>query len=266
VGPGREGLGRQGGLTKKRARARPWGAPRGTRLAGCVARMLLVISPHLDDAVLSCGQALAACAGSTVLTVFAGVPRAARQSTDWDRRCGFASAAEAIACRRGEDERALRVLDARPLWLDFCDAQYGQPPSARALRQQIRAAVRRLRPQRLLYPLGLFHGDHLLCHAACRDALAPHGLPPIQALAYEDVPYRAAPGLLQARLAELADQQLRATPACMPLAGRRATLAKVRALRAYASQLRALGADRLLADARRPERCWLLDKSQAVIR
>jgi LmbE family N-acetylglucosaminyl deacetylase len=223
--------------------------------------MLLVISPHLDDAVLSCGQALAACPGSTVLTVFAGVPRAAQQSTDWDRRCGFASAAEAMACRRGEDERALGVLGALPLWLDFCDAQYGQPPAARTLHQQIRATVRRLRPQRVLYPLGLFHDDHLLCHAACRDALSPRGLPRIEALAYEDVPYRTVPGLLQARLAELAGQRLRATPASMPPASHRAALAKARALRAYASQLGALGTERL-ADAREPERCWLLDEEK----
>ena len=34
----------------------------------------VLISPHLDDSVISCGQFLAAHPGTTVVTVFAGVP------------------------------------------------------------------------------------------------------------------------------------------------------------------------------------------------
>src|SRR5436853_287558 len=52
---------------------------------------MVAISPHLDDAVLSCGQLLAARPGSVVITVFAGMPRDGSQQTDWDRRCGFAN-------------------------------------------------------------------------------------------------------------------------------------------------------------------------------
>ncbi|MCV5262168.1 PIG-L family deacetylase, partial [Escherichia coli] len=76
----------------------------------------LVISPHLDDGVFGCGQLLAAHPGSTVLTVFAGVPEAA-PAPEWDRRCGFTSAQAAMAARREEDRRALTRLAARPLWL-----------------------------------------------------------------------------------------------------------------------------------------------------
>ena len=89
--------------------------------------MMLVISPHLDDAVLSCGALLAAHRGAVVATVFAGVPRDPRQRTEWDARSGFADAAEALAARRAEDAAALAELGAAPRWLDFRDDQYGDP-------------------------------------------------------------------------------------------------------------------------------------------
>ena len=63
--------------------------------------MMLVISPHLDDAVLSCGALLAAHRGAVVATVFAGVPRDPRQRTEWDARSGVADAAE-DACRHAK--------------------------------------------------------------------------------------------------------------------------------------------------------------------
>jgi len=44
---------------------------------------MLVVSPHLDDAVLSCGRLLAGRPGSVVATVFAGVPSRPDQCTDW---------------------------------------------------------------------------------------------------------------------------------------------------------------------------------------
>jgi hypothetical protein len=52
---------------------------------------MLVVSPHLDDAVLSCGRWLAAHPGTLVVTVFAGVPSNGNRLTDWDARCGFSN-------------------------------------------------------------------------------------------------------------------------------------------------------------------------------
>src|SRR5437763_1975889 len=90
---------------------------------------LAVISPHLDDGVFACGEALAAHPGSVVVTVFAGMPADPSQSTDWDARCGFASAGEAVAARRAEDRTSLARLGARPHWLEFGDSQYGSTPA-----------------------------------------------------------------------------------------------------------------------------------------
>ncbi|HEX6364363.1 MAG TPA: PIG-L family deacetylase, partial [Albitalea sp.] len=152
---------------------------------------MLVVSPHLDDAVLSCGRRLAAHPGGVVVTVFAGTPRDGERLTDWDARCGFAGAAQAMAARRDEDRAALARLRARPVWLDFLDAQYGETPALEAVREALAHVLGEARPDTVLYPLGLFHSDHLLAHEASRLALAAH--PRVRALAYEDVPYRGVP-------------------------------------------------------------------------
>jgi LmbE family N-acetylglucosaminyl deacetylase len=213
---------------------------------------MLVISPHLDDAVLSCGQLLAGRPGSVVATIFAGVPRQPGLCTDWDRRCGFGSAAEAMARRREEDRAALARLGAQALWLDFCDAQYEQPAPAEDLRAALRDLLLRCRPERVLLPLGLYHGDHRQAHEAalsvCREC---------EVWLYEDVPYRGMSGVLQQRLAELQAMGRSLRPA--RLAGcLGAAEAKSGALSAYASQWRAFGRHGL-DDAREPERCWALE-------
>jgi len=217
---------------------------------------VIVVSPHFDDAVFGCGTLLAAHPGARVVTVFAGLPRDPHQCTEWDERSGFADAEHAVTHRRREDRRALGLLRAHAVWLDFADAQYGESPAADAIAAVLRELLRPLARDTVLYPLGLFHSDHLLVHAACRAALA--GLPELVPLAYEDALYRARPGLLQRRLAELAQQGLRATPARLAAPAGGAAL-KAQAVQAYASQLRALGPDGW-DDTARPERYWQLEE------
>ena len=50
---------------------REWGLPARGELDSVV-----VLSPHLDDAVLGCGRLLSAHPGATVVTVYAGAPEA----------------------------------------------------------------------------------------------------------------------------------------------------------------------------------------------
>ncbi len=223
--------------------------------------MPLVISPHLDDAVLSCGRWLAAHPGSVVLTLFAGAPRDASLRTGWDAQCGFDSAGQAVAARRGEDARALAILGAAPRWLDFADGQYDEGVPVAALAAALRAVLLDARPAAVLYPLGLFHADHRRAHDAAVAALdGLDGLGIDSVLAYEDVPYRGMPGVLQQRLAALAAAGVQATPACAAAAAADDTAAalKTRAIAAYPSQLRAFGGTAGLADATLPERLWHL--------
>jgi LmbE family N-acetylglucosaminyl deacetylase len=216
---------------------------------------MLVISPHLDDAVFGCGRLIAAHPGSVVVTVFAGVPRHPERLTEWDAACGFRNAAEAIATRRREDQAALALLDATPRWLDFCDSQYDETASPAELAAALGQAIANEAPDRVLYPLGIFHSDHLLVHDAAVAAL--RAWPDLPAFAFEDALYRGMRGELQQRLAALARARFSATPARLLVEGAEAR--KAQAVQAYASQMRAFGPNGV-ADTAQPERYWRLER------
>lgn len=213
---------------------------------------MVILSPHLDDAVFSCGGLLTSRPGGTVVTVFAGLPAAEAGPTDWDARCGFASGAVAMQARRDEDARALAMLDATPHWLDFLDAQYGQSPSPHQLGEALLDTLRTLDAAPVVLPMGLFHSDHLLVHEAALWALR-RVLTDWPVLLYEDVPYRRLDGLLQQRLQALAALGLVATPSAMAVSVDGPL--KARAVACYASQLQGLGSEGQ-ADLTRPERLW----------
>jgi len=105
-----------------------WRSPEESGTSGLPSRVV-VLSPHLDDAVLSLGAAIARAtrAGAHVkcLTVFAYGEADRRPAAAWDRACGFESAAEARKVRRKEDARACGLVGAVPEWLDFFDVEYG---------------------------------------------------------------------------------------------------------------------------------------------
>lgn len=150
---------------------------------------LLAISPHFDDAALSCGATLAASPGAVVCTVFAGRPDRYPPLTAWDGRCGFADGQDVVATRVGEDERALAIVRARPYRLGFVDSQYvdagvAPPNTPEQIGRALAAVIGELRPDRIAAPLGLFHRDHRTVAAACRPLLDRSWQ------LWSDVPYR----------------------------------------------------------------------------
>lgn len=227
---------------------------------------LLVISPHLDDAVLACGALLATHPRSVVLTVFAGTPaRACR--TAWDTACGFTDAAQAIDARRAEDAAALGTLEATPHWLSFCDSQYEEPAAPAAIARALVEAIGQHEPDCVVLPLGLFHADHRQAHESCLlawQALAGARTGIDCWLAYEDALYRRFQGLLQERLIQIGRAGIVATPAECEAEhpSERAAAAKRRAVQCYASQLKGLATPGRPGhgDAFAPERCWRLER------
>ena len=211
----------------------------------------LVFSPHLDDAVFSCGDWLAAHPGAQVATVFAGAPPGATALTPWDAASGFADARQAVAARRAEDRAALATLSAGPIWLDFLDSQYLDSPSQHSLHEALGGVLARTAPDTVLLPAGLFHSDHALVHAAilplCR------AVPQRCWVMYEDALYRRSAGWLQRRLAALLAAGFCATPIAAPAA---ASERKRAAVACYRSQLRALGQP---ADLVAQEGYWRLE-------
>ncbi|HZU75416.1 MAG TPA: PIG-L family deacetylase [Dehalococcoidia bacterium] len=204
--------------------------------AGMSAGPLVVVSPHLDDGVLSCGALLAAHPGSRVITIFAGRPPAGAPLTEWDAAAGFGPRDDVMGARREEDRAALALLNAAPLWLDFCDAQYGVAASVEDIAVALEAAIDGSSLRTVLVPLGLFHSDHHLAADGCLALVRRR--PDLQPFAYADVPYRRIPGLLDERLSALAQTgwRLERLEPC-----RGGATAKRAAVACYRSQLRALG-------------------------
>lgn len=156
-------------------------------------RPVLIVSPHLDDAVLSCGQFLAGRRDVVVATVFAGSPEET-VATGYDRKCGFDHSHEAMATRRREDEVAVMLLNGQHVHLPFLDDQYqlidsrgGESPGDQvtAIACSLRRIIRKFRPEFIVGPVGLQHPDHEVTREAVLtlDRDVPLYL-------YEELPYR----------------------------------------------------------------------------
>nr|WP_240804970.1 PIG-L family deacetylase [Cupriavidus oxalaticus] len=250
----------------------------GDSMVTDIAGPVTVISPHLGDAVFSCGGLIAAARGARVVTIFAGVPAAGAAAPDRDRAAGFDSAEQAMLARRREDNRALGMLGAQAVWLDFPDSQYGRSHTPREIADSLQPVLLMQADGMVAAPLGLFHPDHVLAHDACRllmheaQARASAGAAllvparaqaapalPVQWLYYEDAIYRRLPGVLQQRLAECLRAGLHATPVNLPV--NQLLAQKSYAVNAYQSQVQMLG-EAQLCDLCAPERYWSLSASE----
>jgi LmbE family N-acetylglucosaminyl deacetylase len=102
----------------------------------------LVLSPHLDDAVLDCWGLLCEPGALVVVNVFAGVPDPAPVPL-WDAITGASDSAARVRERHAEDAAALARAGREPLNLALLDAQYRKPPPLRLadLDAHIAAAV-----------------------------------------------------------------------------------------------------------------------------
>jgi LmbE family N-acetylglucosaminyl deacetylase len=213
-------------------------------------RALVVISPHLDDAVLSVGQVLGAHRGSVVVTVLAGIPHG-DAITGYDRSCGFASSRHAMRQRRAEDRRALSILGARPSHLDFLSRMYGERADDEAVVRVLAERISALGPTAVAGPVGILHPDHEWV-AALWPRAARLAAPKAPRYAYEELPYRvksrrraaAAVGAL------CATHRLVAIDLPMTDVG-----SKAHAMLAYVSQLRSV----FPLDCLTPEHLWRLD-------
>jgi LmbE family N-acetylglucosaminyl deacetylase len=171
---------------------------------------IVVLSPHLDDAVLSCGALMADAARQgarvVVITVFNGRPTfpVSEAAARFHARCGH-TAATAMAEREREDDAALAVIGARTIRLGMPEALYRRgpdgeplyetddsifarrPPDEETIRRsvgdRIRIEVDAFDPWLLMAPLGIGgHVDHVIVADATRDIGRT-------VLHYEDAPY-----------------------------------------------------------------------------
>jgi LmbE family N-acetylglucosaminyl deacetylase len=220
------------------------------------------LSPHLDDAVLSCGGAIhhqiAAGEQVTVITIFAGdadpdteLPAFALTQHEY-----WGNPPAPMALRRAEDVAALRLLGATAHHLDYPDAVYRASANGEWLynREQtlweevhpddplgknglilLAEHVADLIPQAvapIVYaPLGLgHHVDHQIVHAVARQLLSGA----TRMAFYEDYPYGEKPGALEAALLAAGAQEWRVEIVALDAAD---ITAKIAALAYYRTQL-----------------------------
>jgi LmbE family N-acetylglucosaminyl deacetylase len=170
----------------------------------------LYLSPHLDDAVYSCGGLIAQQTvqgeHTTVLTICAGYPPAGERSAlalELEERWG--GSISPVAVRRDEDAEACASLGAGYLHLDFPDAIYRYGPDGAPLYasedalvgdvHESETALRRRIAQeidlacagvdRVYCPLGIGgHVDHRLVRVAAETVIR-------ELWYYQDFPYAA---------------------------------------------------------------------------
>ncbi|HEY2193335.1 MAG TPA: PIG-L family deacetylase [Actinomycetospora sp.] len=133
-------------------------APAPVRAALDTGARCLVLSPHLDDAVLSCGALLGELAPRseiTVLTLFTEATDGphGRAARSFLRQCAHPDAATLFRARRAEDRAVVGSLGARPEHLGLTDALFRRRDVPTAL-----AGVGRLVPE-LLHRYPTFRFD-----------------------------------------------------------------------------------------------------------
>ncbi|GLY18691.1 PIG-L family deacetylase [Kineosporia rhizophila] len=136
---------------------------------------IIVLSPHLDDAALSCGSLIARAAISqpvTVMTLFTSstAGRVSLSARAFLRQCNARSASLLFEQRRAEDRVALRSIGVTGVHLGLADALFRQREKSRLLR-----IASRLVPElSCVYPTFRRHID--------AGRVSPHDRPLLDAL------------------------------------------------------------------------------------
>jgi LmbE family N-acetylglucosaminyl deacetylase len=144
----------------------------------------LLLSPHLDDAVIDCFSVLTGSEPVQVVNVFAGIPEHGAIPS-WDRICGATNIAEHARERVAEDREALATFGLEPVDLPFLGENYraGAPRPALQdvadeLAGEVPAASRVLAPAMV--------GEPIADHVFVRTLALALGIP---VTLYADVPY-----------------------------------------------------------------------------
>lgn len=171
-----------------------WKALRQVRDRGFVSRLradpaapAVILSPHLDDAVINCWSLLTADRDVTVANVFTTSPPP-RTLTHWDKLCRADDSAVLMAERLVEDSQALAMAGRQSIALPFAPDPYRSARDAPTLRRLDAALVAAVPVASLVLApavLGTVHPDHMLVRSY---ALALRGTG-VRVELYADAPY-----------------------------------------------------------------------------
>jgi GlcNAc-PI de-N-acetylase len=245
---------------------------------------LLLVSPHLDDAVFSCSAVVERSEAVDVLTVFAGSPEPPRQGW-WDAETGFSSSAESMPARLREDEDAFAGTPHHRRYLSLLELQYAEggrsDDEARTIADDVGSWVSENRSGTVALPAGAGCRSHPLvrrllrllgrpCHPPrhpdhlfVRDAVLPilQNEPEAKVLLYEELPYHLGGSADREAERVAASGAWHVEPMVLPID----RSAKAARIAAYTSQVLPLSPleGRLDDAASLPdeERYWLLRRS-----
>jgi LmbE family N-acetylglucosaminyl deacetylase len=146
---------------------------------------IVVLSPHLDDAVLSAWSVVTDRREVEIVNVFAGLP-ASRPATRYDRLAGAADSRSLMRERLSEDRDALALADRVPIALPFLDRQYRESDPATG--ELARALSRCVPAASALHAPGAIggHPDHVITRDLALDLGRRVGLP---VTLYAELPY-----------------------------------------------------------------------------
>lgn len=145
---------------------------------------LLLLSPHLDDAALSCSHRLRSGVIGLVLTIYAGTPSTSSELSEWDRLTRATSPIQRALARQTEDALAWKSIN--------------QPYEHLGFLEEDRAIVKKdiVSPllsmvssfDGLLVPAGIGNHPH---HILVRDAALAVRQPSQKFILYGELPYAA---------------------------------------------------------------------------
>lgn len=136
-------------------------------------REALIISPHLDDAALSCTAEIKAGRVAHVLTVFAGLPPVGTQLSDWERLTTARDSSMRARERQEEDREAWRSIAQPFKQLGFCEFN-----AHRVATEDIKAEIVRhsVDAEQILLPAGIgSHPHHVLVRDLALETLSRSG-------------------------------------------------------------------------------------------
>lgn len=144
---------------------------------------IAILSPHLDDAVLSAWFALRSGHDPVVVNVFDGIPPRGTLSR-WDRVTGAADSGERMRERLEEDRRALALAGRPSVSLGFLEAEYRTGPPPDELLDALARATAAV--DELWAPAGIGgHADHVAVRDWALAAAAAGG----RVRLYAELPY-----------------------------------------------------------------------------